>query len=116
MVRSEDGRPPSPRQGSPVRLDMHERWVTGPGPDRTPSSPLMGLAGALLFAVALVVIAVIFTVVMLVALGVTALSLVVRALVPGSRQRDRVQGSLHPGAVIETTARVIRSAGAKSTR
>ncbi len=95
---------------------MQESGVTVPGRYRTEGSMLVGLAGTILSAVALVVIAVIFTMVMVAALGVTVLGLTIRALVPHSSQPDRVRGGLRPGAVIDTTARVIRSAGPKSMR
>ncbi|MHB1518684.1 MAG: hypothetical protein ACYCVN_04740 [Acidimicrobiales bacterium] len=95
---------------------MHESGVTVPGRRRTQGSTLVGLAGTVRSAAALVVIAVIFAIVMVAALGVAVLSLTIRALVPHSSQPDRVRGGWRPGAVIDTTARVIRSAGPKSTR
>jgi hypothetical protein len=71
------------------------------------------LVGAIFFIGALVVIAAVFMVVVLVALSVAAVRGVVHALVPRSADRPVEPAQFRPAAVIETTAKVIRSAAPK---
>jgi predicted phage tail protein len=71
------------------------------------------LVGAIFFIGALVVIAAIFMVVVLVALGVAAIRGVVHALSPHAADRPVEPAQFRPAAVIETTAKVIRSAAPK---
>ena len=71
------------------------------------------LVGAILFIGALVVIAAVFVVVVIVALCVAAIRGVVYALRPHSADRPVEPAQFRPAAVIETTAKVIRSAAPK---
>ena len=71
------------------------------------------LIGAIFFVGALVVITAVFVVVVLIALCVVAVRGAVHALTPRSGDRPVDPGRFHPAAVIETTAKVIRSAAPK---
>jgi hypothetical protein len=71
------------------------------------------LIGAILFIGALVVITAVFLVVIVTALCVLAVRGAVHALTPRSRVHPVDQSRFHPTAVIETTAKVIRSAAPK---
>jgi hypothetical protein len=92
-----------------------DRGQTGAGSNLV--GTLVGMAtlllGAIFFIGALVVIAAVFMVVVLVALCVAAVRGVVHALTPRSAGRPVEPARFHPTAVIETTAKVIRSAAPK---
>jgi hypothetical protein len=74
---------------------------------------LTALIGAALFVGALVVIAAAFLVAVLAALCVVAVRGALHALAPHSRKHRDDGGGFRPTAVIETTAKAIRSAAPK---
>jgi hypothetical protein len=74
---------------------------------------LMALFGAILFVGALVVIAAVFLVAVLAALCAVAVRGAWQALAPRSRKHRVDGGGFRPTAVIETTARAIRTAAPK---
>ncbi|HEX3567841.1 MAG TPA: hypothetical protein VHU17_20930 [Acidimicrobiales bacterium] len=74
---------------------------------------LTALIGAILFVGVLAVISAVFLVAVLAAFCVVAIRGVWQALTPRSRKRRVDGGGFGPTAVIETTARAIRSAAPK---
>jgi hypothetical protein len=107
-------RPSAP--GTGFRPVDRGREVTTPGFAVTVGTVVTALVGAVLFVTALVVIAAVFLLVILVSLGAAAIRTAVHALGPRSGERHVDQGGFHPTAVIETTAKVIRSTGPKLRR
>jgi hypothetical protein len=77
---------------------------------------LTALIGAIFFVGALVVITAVFLAVVLVALCVVAIRGVVHALVPRSRNHRVDPGGFGPAAVIDVTAKVLRSTVPKPRR
>jgi hypothetical protein len=73
----------------------------------------MTLIGAILFVGALVAITAVFLAAVLAALCVVAIRGAWHALAPRSGEHHVDEGGFRPAAVIETTARVIRSAAPK---
>jgi hypothetical protein len=104
---------------SPMGPDMpfHGMDHGGAGAGSNLAASLLGmvtlLVGAIFFIGALVVIAAVFMVVVLVALCVAAIRGAVHALRPRSADRPVEPAQFRPAAVIETTAKVIRSAAPK---
>jgi hypothetical protein len=89
------------------------RFVARPGIFGTVAVALMTLIGAVLFVGALVVIAAVFLAVILAALLVIAIRGALHALAPRHTERHGDRGGFRPAAVIESTAKVIRSTAPK---
>jgi hypothetical protein len=88
------------------------RSVSGSGIFGTASVVLTTLLGAVLFVGALVLITAVFLAAVLAALCVVAIRGAVHALAPRHTQHPD-QGGFRPAAVIDTTAKVIRSTARK---
>jgi hypothetical protein len=91
----------------------HGQAVTGQSLAGKLALVLTALVGAIVFVGALVVIAAAFLVAVLAALCVVAVRGALHALTPHSRKRRDDGGGFRPTAVIETTAKAIRSAAPK---
>jgi hypothetical protein len=86
--------------------------VTGPGLGDKVAVVLTAVLGSILFVGALIVITAVFVAVVLAALCVVAIRGALHAIAP-SRKHHVDQRGFRPAAVIETTAKVIRSAAPK---
>jgi hypothetical protein len=106
---------PSTGPGAPFPFQFVDRGrpVTRSGLVGRVSVVLTAMIGAILFVGALVVISAVFLAVVLAALCVVAIRGAWHALSPRSRERHVDQGGFRPGAVIETTAKAIRSTAPK---
>ncbi len=75
---------------------------------------LMMLIGTVFFVAVLLVVAALFVVAIVASLCVVAVRGVVHAVNPHARKGPVTPGAFRPAAVIDTTARVVRSAGPAS--
>jgi hypothetical protein len=104
---------PSTGPGVPFQFVDGLRPVAGSGLAGRVSVVLTALIGSVLFVGALIVISAVFLAVVLAALCVVAIRGAWHALVPRSREHHVDQGGFRPAAVIETTAKAIRSTAPK---
>jgi hypothetical protein len=111
MASSTNVRPPWP--GTPFQFVDRGQPGTGSGVVGRVLTVLTALIGAIFFVGALVVITAVFLAAVLAALCVVAIRGALHALTPRSRKRDVDQGGFRPAAVIDATAKVIRSAAPK---
>jgi hypothetical protein len=104
-----------PSGGPVVRFQFvdGERAVTKSGFAGRVAGVLKALIGAILFVGALLVITSAFVAAVLAALCVVAVGGAFHALAPRSREHHVDRGGFRPGAVIETTAKAIRSTAPK---
>jgi hypothetical protein len=112
-MASTNMRPPGP--GTPFQFQFVDRRqsVTRPGVVGRVVTVLTALIGAIFFVGALVVITAVFLAAVLTALCVVAIRGALHALAPRSRKHHVDQGKFGPAAVIDATAKVIRSAAPK---
>jgi hypothetical protein len=99
--------------GMPFQSAGRGRSVSGSGFLGSAAVVLTTLIGGILFVGALVVITVVFLAAFLAALCVVAVRGAVHALAPRHTEHHVDQGRFRPAAVIETTAKVIRSTAPK---
>ena len=99
--------------GTPFQFAAKGQAVSGASLAGKAAIVLTALIGAILFLGALVVITAAFLVAIVAALCVVAIRAAWQALAPRSRQRHVDGQGFRPTAVIETTARAIRSAAPK---
>jgi hypothetical protein len=111
MSASSDVRPTGP--GMPFPPVNMEGAGTGSSLVGKVAVVLTALIGAVVFVGALVVIVAVALVAILVALCVVAIRGALHALAPRSGGHRVAQGGFRPAAVIETTAKVIRSSAPK---
>ncbi|HXA33637.1 MAG TPA: hypothetical protein VNV87_15395 [Acidimicrobiales bacterium] len=99
--------------GVPFQPVDGEQAVTGTSLAGKLALVFTALFGAILFVGALIVISAVFLVAVLAALGAVAVRGAWQALAPRSRKHRVDRGGFRPTAVIETTAKAIRTAAPK---
>jgi hypothetical protein len=99
--------------GMPLQSGANGRSARGSGFFGAAAAMLTTLIGVVLFVGALVVITALSLAVLLAALCVVAIRGAVNALTPRHTEHHVDQGKFHPAAVIDATAKVIRSAAPK---
>jgi hypothetical protein len=97
----------------PLQSAGNRRSVSGSGIFGTAAVVLTTLIGAILFVGALVVITAVFLAAVLAALCVVTIRGAVHAFAPRHTEQHVDQGGFRPAAVIDATAKVIRSTAPK---
>ncbi len=99
--------------GLPFQPAGRGRSVSGSGIFGTAAVVLTTLIGTILFVAALVVITAVFLAALVASLCVVAIRRAAHAVAPRQTEHRVDQGGFHPAAVIDATAKVIRSSAPK---